>query len=59
MLCQNLTHMSQTAFRLWGNLEYMELPYSMYTAVYARAIQEHQKRLDRMKLKEMGEDVKF
>lgn len=41
--------------------EYMELPYSMYTAVYARAIQEHQKRLDRMKreLKEMGEDVKF
>ena len=41
--------------------EYMELPYAMYTAVYARAIQEHQKRLDRMKreLKEMGEDVKF
>lgn len=40
---------------------YMELPYAVYTAVYAKAIQDHQKRLDRIKreLKEMGENVKF
>ena len=41
--------------------EYMEVQYAIYTAVYSMAIQQHQKRLDRLKreLKEMGTDVKF